>query len=193
VVCDFRSLDVALGGQGAPLVPIGDRLLFSEFDYCLNLGGFANISYEQNGQRIAYDICPANIVLNHLAGKIGKAFDPSGQMARIGNLSPSLLSILNQLPYYNQAPPKSLGKEWVLSNIFPVLDSSTVLLNDQLNTFCEHIAMQVSKVTGTHKNHKILITGGGAFNDYLLERIEYHVNKRHIGLLNARFTCFYKQ
>ena len=174
VVCDFRSLDVALGGQGAPLVPIGDRLLFSEFDFCLNLGGFANISYEQNDQRIAYDICPANIVLNHLAAKIGKSFDPSGQMARIGNLSPSLLSSLNRLPYYNQSPPKSLGKEWVLSHIFPILDSSSVLLNDQLNTFCEHIAIQVSRASGTEKNLKILITGGGAFNDYLLERIKFH-------------------
>jgi anhydro-N-acetylmuramic acid kinase len=174
VVCDFRSLDVALGGQGAPLVPIGDRLLFGEFDYCLNLGGFANISYQQDDQRIAYDICPANIVLNHLAGKIGKPFDPSGQMARIGNLNPSLLSTLNQLPYYNQKPPKSLGKEWVLSHIFPILDSSSVLLNDQLNTFCEHIAIQISKVSGMDKNLKILITGGGAFNDYLLGRIKFH-------------------
>jgi anhydro-N-acetylmuramic acid kinase len=174
VVCDFRSLDVAMGGQGAPLVPIGDRLLFGEYDYCLNLGGFANISYEQNGQRIAYDICPANIVLNHLAGKIGKSFDPSGQMARIGNLSHSLLSTLNQLPYYDHPPPKSLGKEWVVSHIFPVLDSSSILLNDQLNTFCEHIAIQISRASGKDKNLKILISGGGAYNEYLLERIKYH-------------------
>jgi anhydro-N-acetylmuramic acid kinase len=174
VVCDFRSLDVALGGQGAPLVPVGDLLLFSDYEYCLNLGGFANISCDQSGQRIAYDICPANIVLNHLAGKIGKSFDPSGQMARIGNLSTSLLSTLNQLPYYNHPPPKSLGKEWVLSHIFPILDSSPVLLNDQLNTFCEHIAIQVSTASVPDRNGKILITGGGAFNDYLLERIKYH-------------------
>jgi anhydro-N-acetylmuramic acid kinase len=174
VVCDFRSLDVALSGQGAPLVPVGDRLLFSEFDYCLNLGGFANISCEKSGERIAYDICPANIVLNHLAGKIGKSFDPSGQMARIGNLSATLLSTLNQLPYYSQLPPKSLGKEWVLSHIYPILDGSSVLLNDQLNTFCEHIAIQVSKASSSNRYGKILITGGGAFNDYLLERIKYH-------------------
>jgi anhydro-N-acetylmuramic acid kinase len=174
VVCDFRSMDVALGGQGAPLVPIGDQLLFGEYDYCLNLGGFANISCEQNGLRIAYDICPANIVLNHLAGKIGKHYDPSGQMARIGNLSPTLLSCLNQIPYYNHPPPKSLGKEWVLSHIFPILDSSSVLLNDQLNTFCEHIAIQVSKASGTNENRKILISGGGSFNEYLMERIKYH-------------------
>jgi anhydro-N-acetylmuramic acid kinase len=176
VVCDFRSLDVALGGQGAPLVPIGDRLLFGEFDYCLNLGGFANISCEKNGQRIAYDICPANIVLNHLAGKIGKSYDPSGQMAWIGNLSSTLLSNLNQLPYYGQKPPKSLGKEWVLSHILPILDNSSILLNDQLNTFCEHIAIQISRAVGTDRDMKILVTGGGAFNDYLLERINYHLH-----------------
>jgi len=95
-------------------------------------------------------------------------------MARIGNLSHSLLSALNQLPYYNHPPPKSLGKEWVLSHVYPILDSSSVLLNDQLNTFCEHIAIQISRALGKEKNHKILITGGGAFNDFLLERIKYH-------------------
>ena len=83
VICDFRSLDVALDGQGAPLVPIGDRRLFSEFDFCLNLGGFANISYENQGERTAFDICPVNIVLNYLAGRVGKSFDPSGEMAAI--------------------------------------------------------------------------------------------------------------
>jgi anhydro-N-acetylmuramic acid kinase len=172
VVCDFRSLDVALGGQGAPLVPAGDRLLFGEFDFCLNLGGFANISYEEGGERIAFDICPVNIVLNHLTRKIGQPFDPSGEMARIGNLSHSLLTSLNQLPYYDQPPPKSLGKEWVLSHIFPVLDHSQFLLNDQLNTYCEHVAMQIAKSTSGHKKGKILTTGGGAFNEYLIDRIK---------------------
>ena len=172
VVCDFRSLDVALGGQGAPLVPIGDRLLFGDFDFCLNLGGFANISYEENGERIAYDICPVNLVLNYLSRRIGKPFDPSGQMARIGNLSPSLLASLNQLPYYDQLPPKSLGKEWVLSHIFPMLDHSSILLNDQLSTFCEHVAIQIEKSTSGHKRGKILTTGGGAFNEYLIDRIK---------------------
>ena len=171
VVCDFRSLDVAIGGQGAPLVPIGDRMLFGEFDYCLNLGGFANISYEENGERIAYDIAPVNIVLNHLTRRIGKPFDPSGQMARIGNLSPTLLASLNHIGYYDQIPPKSLGKEWVQANIFPLLDHSSVLLNDQLNTFCEHVAIQIAKSTAGNKRGKILTTGGGAFNEYLIERI----------------------
>jgi anhydro-N-acetylmuramic acid kinase len=174
VVCDFRSLDVALGGQGAPLVPIGDRLLFGDYDYCLNLGGFANISFELDGRRLAYDICPANIVLHHLAEKSGKSHDPSGQMARIGDISPSLLHTLNQLPYYTLPPPKSLGKEWVISNIYPILDSSSVLLNDQLSTLCEHIAMQISRVPGMNAEQKMIVTGGGTFNDFLLERIRFH-------------------
>lgn len=172
VVCDFRSLDVALGGQGAPLVPIGDRLLFGEYDYCLNLGGFANISHEKDGERIAYDICPVNIVLNHLAGKTGKAFDPSGQMARSGDLSPALFDELNRLSYYGKLPPKSLGKEWVLSHIFPVLENAPIQINDQMNTFCEHIAAQVAKSTAGQGKGKMLITGGGAFNGYLVERIK---------------------
>jgi len=191
VVCDFRSLDVALGGQGAPLVPLGDRSLFHEFDFCLNLGGFANISYEENGHRIAFDICPVNIVLNHLAGRIGKPYDPSGQMARIGNLSLSLLSSLNQLPYYDQPPPKSLGKEWILSHIFPVLDHSSVLLNDQLNTFCEHVAAQIAKSTSGRKSGKILTTGGGAFNEYLIDRIKQL--SQHEIILPDEYTINFKE
>jgi len=174
VVCDFRSLDVALGGQGAPLVPIGDRLLFSEFDFCLNLGGFANISYENAGKRIAYDICPVNIVLNHLAETVGKSYDRSGEMAGIGTLSPSLLAALDHLPYYQQKPPKSLGKEWILANIYPLLESSSLRLNDQMNTFCEHIALQIAKATSDSRPCRILLTGGGTFNDFLLERIKIH-------------------
>jgi anhydro-N-acetylmuramic acid kinase len=166
-------------------------LLFSGFDFCLNLGGFANISYEQDGQRIAYDICPVNVVLNHLAGRIGKSFDPSGQMARIGNLSPSLLLSLNQLAYYNQPPPKSLGKEWVLSHIFPILDRSSVLLNDQLNTFCEHIAIQISKASFRNESLKMLITGGGTFNEYLLERIKH--NTPHIIIEPDNNTINFKE
>ena len=174
VISDFRTMDVALGGQGAPLVPIGDRLLFHEYDLCLNLGGFANISFEENGKRIAFDICPVNIVLNYLASRVGKLYDPSGEMAAIGNASFSLLSAFNQLPFYSKKPPKSLGKEWVVSNIFPLLNNSTIVLNDQLNTFCEHIAVQIYNVTANREKGRILITGGGTYNQYLLNRIQHH-------------------
>jgi anhydro-N-acetylmuramic acid kinase len=174
VVCDFRTLDVALGGQGAPLVPIGDRLLFPGYDYCLNLGGFANISAELQGSRIAFDVVPANIVLNSLAQKAGVSYDHNGDLARSGKIIPLLLDELNGLPYYSQPPPKSLGKEWVVKAIYPLLERSRGSLNDQLATFCEHIAHRIAAVTGQNRVNKLLITGGGALNGFLVERIGKH-------------------
>jgi anhydro-N-acetylmuramic acid kinase len=173
VVCDFRSLDVALGGQGAPLVPVGDQLLFSGFDYCLNLGGFANISYEHRGKRIAYDICPANIVMNTIALRQGKPYDDKGEMARAGMVSKYLLNELNGLPYFRQPPetPKSLGKEWVTENMDPLFEQYEVDPDDLLSTFCEHIAVQVARCLESKTSGRLLITGGGAYNDFLIERI----------------------
>jgi len=121
VVYDFRSQDVLLGGNGAPLVPIGDELLFSEFDACLNLGGFSNISFKENGKRIAFDICPVNIVLNYFAKYLGKDFDENGAFAKAGKVNSEILKQLNSLNYYHQTPPKSLGIEFVNQNIFPKL------------------------------------------------------------------------
>jgi anhydro-N-acetylmuramic acid kinase len=178
VVCDFRTLDVALGGQGAPLVPIGDKLLFSEYDYCLNLGGFANISYEHQGKRRAYDICPVNIVMNTITEKLGKPYDDKGSIARSGMVSKYLLNELNELPYFRQPPenPKSLGKEWVKENIDPLFDQYEIEPNDLLNTYCEHIAAQVARALESKKDGKLLITGGGAYNDFLIEKIRERVS-----------------
>ncbi|QAA81759.1 anhydro-N-acetylmuramic acid kinase [Aequorivita sp. H23M31] len=170
VVCDFRVQDVELGGQGAPLVPIGDRLLFSEYDYCLNLGGFANVSSEINGNRIAYDICPVNIVLNRYAEKMGFDFDEGGNMAREGKINSVLLQKLNSLPFYSEKPPKSLGLEWVNENIFPLLELIDIFPEDVLRTFTEHIAIQLANQFSS--NASILITGGGAHNTFLIERLK---------------------
>ena len=171
VVCDFRSTDVALGGQGAPLVPIGDRLLFEEYSYCLNLGGFGNISYEKSGDRIAFDVCPVNIVLNDLASFFQKEFDENGNLARSGKLHIPLLETLNELTFYRRLPPKSLGKEWVLEVINPVLNRFEIPEIDKLRTFVEHIADQVSGVMDLKGAATLLITGGGAFNTFLIEII----------------------
>lgn len=171
VICDFRSMDVALGGQGAPLVPIGDRLLFPEYDYCLNLGGIANISFENGGSRIAFDICPANMVLNFLANHYHRSFDENGDIARRGVLNQNLLRKLNDLDYYHVNPPKSLGKEWVLSEFFPLLEQSGISLADKLMSVSEHIAYQVSRTIQPDPGRKILVTGGGAFNLFLMEKI----------------------
>jgi len=169
VVCDFRVQDVALGGQGAPLVPIGDRLLFSEYDYCLNLGGFANISFESNGNRIAYDICPVNVVLNHLSHKVGKNYDDGGSLAASGALHEKLLRQLNELDYYSLSPPKSLGMEWVNASILPILETAMVDVPIMLRTYTEHIAQQLAREVSEPK--KVLVTGGGAYNRFLLERV----------------------
>lgn len=174
VVCDFRSLDVALGGQGAPLVPIGDKLLFAQYDYCLNLGGFANVSYKQSDTFLAFDICPVNIIMNPISERFGKPYDDRGEIARTGMVSQYLLNELNQLDFYKipAGNPKSLGKEWVMENIYPVIDQYEIADNDLLCTLCEHIAYQIAKVAGNKKENQLLITGGGVYNDYLIERIK---------------------
>lgn len=172
VVCDFRVQDVQLGGQGAPLVPIGDSLLFSDFNYCLNLGGFANISFNNNDERIAFDICPVNTVLNFYAHKLGYSYDKNGELARNGEIQMELLQKLNELEYYALLHPKSLGIEWVQKVVFPLLESFNHTEKDFLATFVEHIAVQISNSITTTSSNKILVTGGGAFNGFLIERIQ---------------------
>ncbi len=172
VVFDFRSLDVALGGQGAPLVPIGDQLLFSEFDYCLNLGGIANISFDNtSGERIAFDICPVNMALNELAGILNKPYDENGSVAASGQLHSELFQKLEALDFYYQPGPKSLGREWVAKTVLPLIHQYDIPVADKLHTFCLHIAGQIAKIlgSGTNKNGKLLITGGGAFNTFLID------------------------
>ena len=176
IVCDFRSKDVALGGQGAPLVPIGDKYLFSEYGLCLNLGGFSNISFDKKKERIAFDICPVNIILNKLAEKSGNSFDNKGFFARNGNFNKDLFDELNALSYYLLQPPKSLGKEWMVNNLYPIINKYKIPINDKLNTVCEHIAFQIGQATYFKQSKKMLVTGGGAFNDYLIERIKEHTH-----------------
>lgn len=177
VVCDFRVQDVELGGQGAPLVPIGDELLFSEFDFCLNLGGFANVSTNYKNERIAYDICPVNIVLNHFVKQLGFDFDDKGNMAATGKLNFELLDKLNDLEFYKKPYPKSLGLEWVKNEVIPLIMSFKLEVNDVLSTFVEHIAKQISKELKLKLNASVLVTGGGAYNEYLISRINFYSNQ----------------
>jgi len=164
-VTDFRRTDVALGGQGAPLVPAGDELLFSEYDYCLNLGGFANISYRCENKRIAYDICPVNIILNLLSQRGGKLFDEEGITGSSGQIDTDLLYRLNELDYYKTPPPKSLGREWIDREFMPVLDAKDLPLATKMRTVYEHIADQIASIP--EKNSNVLITGGGIHNKFL--------------------------
>ncbi len=179
-ISDFRTLDVALNGQGAPLVPIGDLLLFPSYTYCLNIGGIANISYSKSGKKIAFDICPANMVLNYIAGKACKEYDKDGNMAKKGKVHSPLLSHLNNLDYYTLTPPKSLGKEWVDSVFLPIIDQYNISLEDIQNTLVEHISLQISKVVKAPGIKKILITGGGAHNKYLISKIKQRIRHQLI-------------
>lgn len=170
---DFRILDVAHGGQGAPLVPIGDELLFSKYDYCLNIGGFANVSCELNNTRIAWDICATNIVLNLFAQKFDKDYDCDGTIGKKGSIHSQLLNDLQKLPYFSQQPPKSLGREWVEQEIIPVLESHKISTEDTMRTFYEHIGLQIGSVL-KGSDTQTLCTGGGAFNSFLIERIQHY-------------------
>lgn len=171
-VFDFRSQDVLMGGQGAPLVPIGDRFLFKEFDACLNLGGFSNISFERNSIRIAFDICPVNIILNQLAEQIGKPYDKNGEIARSGKIDLNLLEELNQLEYYQKPAPKSLGIEWCNEKIYPIIGKHPLKTENIISTFTEHIAEQIAVVLNQNSIRNVFITGGGAYHVFLMERLQ---------------------
>ena len=179
VVCDFRIQDVQLGGQGAPLVPIGDRILFSDYDYCLNLGGFSNVSFEQDENRIAFDISPVNTVLNFYANKLGFDYDDKGNISKSGRLNTDLLKELNALDYYRKSFPKSLGFEFVKEIILPLMEKYTIPTEDKMQTFTEHIAFQTALALPT-KQGKLLATGGGTYNVFLIERMQFHLPQLEI-------------
>lgn len=168
---DFRTEDVKKGGQGAPLVPIGDKYLFADFPICLNIGGIANVSYDIDGQRIAYDICMANQMLNYLASKLGYDYDNNGNFARQGIVNQELLNIFNDNAYYDKDAPKSLGREFFEKYQHEIIDNSDLPVKDLLATATEHIACQIVKATDSLEKSKMLITGGGAKNNFLIERI----------------------
>ena len=189
VVCDFRVQDVQLGGQGAPLVPIGDRILFSEYDYCLNLGGFSNVSFEEKNNRIAFDISPVNTVLNFYANKLGLDYDNKGEISRSGNLNSDLLNELNALEYYSKPFPKSLGFEFVKEIVLPLIEKYSIAIEDKMHTFTEHIALQTAKALPS-KNGKLLVTGGGAYNTFLMERMQFHLPTMKIIIPDAEILEF---
>ena len=177
VVCDFRTQDIKYGGQGAPLVPIGDLLLFDSYRYCINLGGFSNISIKENSKIIAYDICAVNVVLNHYSRIAGLEFDMDGELSKSGKINTDLLSKLNSISFYNKKNPKSLAIEWVEDKIFPVIDRSNASVQDILRTYIEHISIIISKNI-EDSNANILFTGGGVKNKFLLSTLSKKLNKK---------------
>lgn len=175
VVSDLRSLDIAFGGQGAPIVPIGEKLLLKDYPMFLNLGGIANISFNHPNEYIAFDVCPANRVLNLLAELANEEYDAGGKMASSGSINEELLQKLNQLRYYQLPHPKSLANDFGTDEVFPLVQSFNIPLNDMLRTYVEHIIQQIKNVIENPKsetrNPKLLVTGGGAFNLFLIERL----------------------
>jgi anhydro-N-acetylmuramic acid kinase len=176
VVTDLRALDVAFGGQGAPIVPIGEKLLLKDYSMFLNLGGIANISFNHPDKYIAFDVCPANRVLNLIAGLVNKEYDAGGEMAALGNVNEKLLNQLNAFHYYKLPHPKSLANNFGTDEIFPLLKSFGLPHNDLLRTYVEHIVQQIKfAIADNYKpqttNHKLLVTGGGAFNKFLIDRL----------------------
>jgi anhydro-N-acetylmuramic acid kinase len=190
-VSNFRALDVALKGQGAPLVPIGDMQLFNEYDYCLNMGGFANVSFNWYRKRLAYDICPVNFIINHLAKQLHMEFDKDGLEAKKGVFQDKLYKLLNKLPYYSLSSPKSLGREWVENQFIPILDKFQCNTHDKLRTVYEHIAFQLSRSFTGSGAKKIFITGGGAHNKYLIDLLKKRID--HKIIIPDELTINYKE
>ena len=180
VICDFRTNDLALGGQGAPLVPIGDRTFFGDYDFCLNLGGISNISFNVKGKRIAYDIGLANMILNYITRKVGLEYDEDGKLARSGHINPSMLKRLNSLKYYLQPHPKSIGYEWFLAEVVPIVedtnDSIENLLHTSIHHICEKIEQQI-RLNSNGVDQTLLVTGGGALNSFFMETLQEKLGK----------------
>ena len=171
VVNDFRTADVKAGGQGAPLVPIGEKFLFSEeFDAFINLGGFANISFKEKDRVLAFDICPCNLPMNRIVETLGLEYDKDGELSRQGTNQQTELQKLNALPYYSAEGPKSLGIEWMVKEYEPIL-SSIDNKNDRLATHTEHVSEQIAELLNKRQLKKVLLTGGGAKNGFLVEKI----------------------
>jgi anhydro-N-acetylmuramic acid kinase len=189
VVSDLRSLDIAFGGQGAPIVPIGEKLLLGDYDYFLNIGGIANISANKD-QYIAFDVCAANRVLNMLAADLGKEYDDEGEIAAGGSVNQDLLEKLNELGYYQQAYPKSLANDFGTDIVYPIIKDSGYGIPDALRTYVEHIVLQIrNAIAGLGNgqpatgNGKLLVTGGGAFNTFLIERLKDILKELNIEII----------
>jgi anhydro-N-acetylmuramic acid kinase len=186
VVSDLRALDVGFGGQGAPIVPIGEKLLFRDHTMFLNLGGIANISFNLPERYIAFDVSPANRVMNIIANKKGKEYDAGGQMASMGNVHEGLLEQLNKLEYYKQPYPKSLANDFGTDTVYPLVHSYGLTHNDELRTYVEHIVIQIRRAIEmagdlqTGENRSLLVTGGGAFNRFLIQKLSDNLKPLNI-------------
>jgi anhydro-N-acetylmuramic acid kinase len=183
VVTDLRAMDIAFGGQGAPIVPIGEKLLLGNYDFFLNLGGIANISHNDPQRYTAFDICPANRVLNMLVNELGKEYDDGGQIAATGNINTALLEKLNALEYYQQPFPKSLANDFGTDIVYPMIKNEHIEIKDAVRTYTEHITFQIANVINSLKNPKLLATGGGGFNTFLIQRLSNSLKELNVEVI----------
>jgi anhydro-N-acetylmuramic acid kinase len=187
VVTDLRAMDVAFGGQGAPIVPIGEKMLLGDYTYFLNLGGIANISANINDEFIAFDVCAANRVLNMLAEEKNLQFDEDGKIASAGNVNNELLQKLNELKYYNRPYPKSLANDFGVETVFPIIKQSSLSIEDAMRTYVEHIVVQIKNAMVGHRqstvDSRLLVTGGGAFNSFMVKRLKEVLNTMNIEVI----------
>ena len=205
VINELRAMDLALGGQGAPIVPIGEKLLLGDYDFFLNLGGIANISAhlpdhqgksDNKGRFIAFDICPANRVMNMLAQEEGKEFDEDGVIASSGKVNQELLNLMDQFPFYSAPYPKSLANDFGTDEVYPLVNQFTDTLENKLRTYVEHICSQVNLAIKKIKEDapllpaslKLLATGGGAHNKFLMKRLKDVLSASHVELIAADQT-----
>ena len=192
VVSDLRAMDVALGGQGAPIVPVGEKLLFPGYSFYLNIGGIANLSLRSDNGYTAFDICPANRVMNMLANQVDKEYDDNGILAQNGRINTGLLMQLNALDYYRQPYPKSLANDFGIKEVYPLIRSFQISVNDALRTYVEHISQQlIYSVNGLLRTNpaasvtsrQMLVTGGGAFNGFLINCIKVALKTLNIDIV----------
>ncbi len=180
VVSDLRALDVAFGGQGAPIVPMGEKLLFPDYNYFLNIGGIANLSVRSENEIIAFDIGAANRILNMLAGEKSLPYDDEGNLSAAGKIHDGLLEKLNSLEYYTLNYPKSLANSFGTDTVFPIIKSFAINTEDALATYTEHLSIQIKNSLhqfAKEEKQNIFITGGGAFNTFLIERMKQYLEE----------------
>jgi len=189
VVSDLRAMDVAKGGHGAPIVPIGEKLLLGDYPIFLNLGGIANISFNDPNQYIAFDICPANSVLNMLAADSNRTFDDGGRIASGGQVDENLLLLLNDLEYYRLPYPKSLSNDFGTQVVYSLIENKNISRTNALRTYVEHVAKQVQNairlapIKNISPASRMLLTGGGAHNNFLVERLRYYLDEYNIEVI----------
>lgn len=179
VVTDFRIQDIGAGGQGAPIVPAVERALFPDYKYFLNLGGIVNVSNHSDHQHVtAFDIGPCNQLLNHLSSRLNLPYDNDGAIARTGTFHPDVMEAVLRLPYFNKTGAKSLSNQWIQDSVLPMFDKLRPA--DALRTAVELIATTIAQAL--NGPGRVLITGGGAHNTYLIERLRKNIGDKPIVL-----------